>query len=277
MWAQPGPQVVESARQIPIAVSADIVVAGGGMAGVSAALEAVAKGRSVVVIAPRLSLGEDLADTMRLWLEEGEKPTGVLTERIFQKPGPAAPLRLKKILEEALWKAGVKCFLGSMVTDVLVDAAGKPAGLVMANRAGRQAVTAKMIVDATSGASVARLAGAAFHGWAGGELEVRRVVMGGASSHEEKVLRRIAVPEEGQTFHEYGFKLNVEETNALAMANLEQQARDLTYRPGQLRASARVHFVPPAGSPGGERLAHGRDSRGCTSGISNRKGSTACS
>ena len=63
-WAD----VVEPARRIPVAARVDVVIAGGGMAGVAAALEAAAKGRTVMVVAPRLYLGEDLADTMRpLW------------------------------------------------------------------------------------------------------------------------------------------------------------------------------------------------------------------
>ncbi|MBS1823713.1 MAG: FAD-dependent oxidoreductase [Acidobacteria bacterium] len=237
-----GAEVVESARRIPVAASVDVVVAGGGMAGVSAALEAASKGRTVMVLAPRLYLGEDLADTMRLWLEEGEKPTGVLSERIWSKPGPAAPIRLKKVLEDALTKAGVRFLLGTTATDLLLDAAGKPAGLVMANRAGRQAVIAKVVVDATSGASVARLAGARFHPAGGGEVEVRRVVMGGKPAHDELIARRIPVPDEKQTLYEYRLRLDVSDPG-----RLEQEARDKTYREGQVRASARVSYVAPNG------------------------------
>ncbi len=40
-------------------------------------------------------------------------------------------------------------------TDVLHDDEGQPCGIVMANRAGRQAVVAKTIIDATPRATVA--------------------------------------------------------------------------------------------------------------------------
>ncbi|MBL8173895.1 MAG: FAD-dependent oxidoreductase [Bryobacterales bacterium] len=240
--AFPQTAVIESARRIPVAASVDIVIAGGGMAGASAALEAAAKGRTVMVLAPRLYLGEDLADTMRLWLEDGERPTGILSERIWNKPGPAAPLRLKKTLEEALTAAGVRFLLGATPTDLLTDAAGKPSGLVIANRAGRQAVIAKVIIDATPGAALAQLAGVRFHPAPAGPLEVRRVVMGGKPANESAIARRIPVPQENQTFFEYRLALDVSDP-----LRLEQEVRDRTYREGQLRASARVHVVHPNG------------------------------
>nr|MCU0248492.1 FAD-dependent oxidoreductase [Bryobacter sp.] len=235
----------ESARRIPVAATVDVVVAGGTMAGVASALEAAARGRTVMLVAPRLYLGEDLADTLHLWLEEGEKPTGTLTEKIFQKPGPAAPLRLKRTLEESLVKAGVQFVVGSTPTDVLQDAAGKPSGVVIANRAGRQAVVAKVIIDATLDATVAQQAGAPFHSWNGGAVEFRRVVLGGKPANEDAIRRRIPLPEEGGQYLEYGFRMELPDTGAVALAQAEQQARDMTYRPGQQRAAARLQFVPP--------------------------------
>ncbi len=234
--------VIESSRRIPVAAHVDIVIAGGGMAGVSAALEASAQGRSVMLLAPRLYLGEDLADTMRLWLEDNERPSGILCERIWNKPGPAAPLRLKKTLEDALTKANVKFLLGTTPTDLLTGPDGKPAGVVIANRAGRQAVIAKIIIDATPHAALAQQAGAKFHSAPTGPLEIRRIVMGGKPTNESLIARRIRVPDENQTFFEYRLKLDASDP-----ARLEQEARDQTYREGQLRASARVHYVHPNG------------------------------
>lgn len=242
---KPPASVVESARRIPVAGTVDVVVAGGTMAGVSAALEAAREGRKVLLIAPRLYLGEDLADTMRLWLEEGEKPTGTLSERIFNKPGPAPPLRVKRTMEEALTRAGVQFLLGSTPTDLLVDAAGAPAGVVMANRAGRQAVVAKVVIDATMDAAVAQQAGAKFHAWKGGSLEFRRVVLGGQPVREEAIARRIPRADGQEPYVEYRLHLAVPDTSAFSLARAEQQARDLTYRPGQARGAARLHFTYP--------------------------------
>jgi flavin-dependent dehydrogenase len=247
--------VRESARQIPVAAKVDVVVAGGGIAGVSAALEAAANGQSVLLLAPRLYLGEDLADTMRLWLEDGERPTGALTEKIFNKPGSTSPLRLKKTLEDSLVQAGVQFLIGTMPTDVLLDAAGKPAGVVIANRAGRQAVVAKVIVDATIDAAVAHQAGAKFNPWPGGEVEARRVVLGGSPVHEEAIRRRVPLSEGNGTLLEYSIRLQLRDLTPASLARAEQEARDFSYRPGQVRASARLFLVPPSGIYGRRKAA----------------------
>ena len=241
--------VLESARRIPVVENVDVVVAGGTAAGVAAAMEAASRGCSVFLAAPRPYLGEDLADTLRLWLEEGEKPDGALGERVFSKPGPAPPLRLKKTFEELLLRSGARFLLCSIATDVLVDGAGRPAGIVMANRAGRQAVVAKVIIDATEDASIARHAGARFHPAPAGPVEVRRVVMGGAPANEAAIRRRIPLPDGKQTYFEYSLRLDPGRDPASA-ARAEQQARDLTYRPGQLQASARLSYIPPGGIVG---------------------------
>ncbi|MDZ7616474.1 MAG: discoidin domain-containing protein, partial [Patescibacteria group bacterium] len=71
---------------------------------------------------------------------------------------PPRPLHVKQTLETALMDAGVQFLFSCYPTDVLRDAAGAPAGMVMANRAGRQAGLAKTIIDATDRGTVARLA-----------------------------------------------------------------------------------------------------------------------
>ena len=65
-------------------------------------------------------------------------------------------------LDKALLDARVTYLTGSAVTDVLRDSAGQVAGVVMANRSGRQAVLGKVLIDATERGAVARLAGATF-------------------------------------------------------------------------------------------------------------------
>jgi len=80
------PVVVQSARQVPVAASADVVVCGGSSGAAAAALEAARAGASVVLITSRHYLGEDLAGTMRLFLEEGETPATELGKAIFTTP-----------------------------------------------------------------------------------------------------------------------------------------------------------------------------------------------
>ena len=61
----------------------------------------------------------------------------------------ATPLQIKAALDDALLKAKVDFLYGCFPSDVLTNADGSICGIVMANRAGRQAVRAKVIIDAT--------------------------------------------------------------------------------------------------------------------------------
>jgi len=205
--------VVESARSIPLACEVDVVVVGGTTAGVAAAVSAAEQGASVLLIAPRPYLGEDLCATLRL--DEG-----------------TTPLRVKKELDQALLAANVRYLLGCFATDVLRDAQGHPAGLVMANRAGRQAAIAKAIIDATDRAWVARLAGAGARPWpAGRQVFERVVIVPGPAGQGEAVRHRLELPIRDGCF--------------VSLAAAEQEARDRTYVEGQFRAAESLFCVPP--------------------------------
>ena len=82
-------------------------------------------------------------------------------------------------MDKALLQAGVSYLTGCYVTDVLRDNDGRLAGIVMANRSGRQAVRAKVIVDATCQAAVARQAERRLPPVCAGTATFRRVVIGG--------------------------------------------------------------------------------------------------
>ena len=69
-----------------------------------------------------------------------------------------SPLKVKRLLDVELVQAGVGFITGSPATDRLVDAQGGIAGVVVANRSGRQAVVAKTVIDATAYADLAGFA-----------------------------------------------------------------------------------------------------------------------
>lgn len=79
----PGLFVRESARDIPVAAEADIIVAGGTTAGVEAALAAAHAGARVFLFTDRTYLGEDICSTYRFWLEKGEIPQTDLSLAVF--------------------------------------------------------------------------------------------------------------------------------------------------------------------------------------------------
>ena len=82
-FAQTRNTIVESARQIPLAGEADVVVVGGTTAGVAAALAAKEAGASVWLLAERPYLGDDMAGTLQLALPNDAEPQGPLAEALW--------------------------------------------------------------------------------------------------------------------------------------------------------------------------------------------------
>jgi len=175
---------------------------------------------------------------------------------------PAKPLHIKRALDDALLRAGVEFLFSCYATDVLRDGDGKPCGIVMANRAGRQAVVAKAIIDATDRAWVARMAGAQFRPFPAGEQTLKRVVIGMTAREGEGLrARRIGKPyvakvkvgPRGKEHYvtrtyqtvEYTWRLPMSDGGHASWAKAEQTARDRTYDPEQQFASEILFLVPP--------------------------------
>ncbi|HID77444.1 MAG TPA: FAD-dependent oxidoreductase, partial [Planctomycetaceae bacterium] len=414
--------VNQTPRQIPVAREVDVVVVGGSTGAVSAALAAAESGARVFLAAPHPYLGDDMAATLRLWLEEGEEPTSELGRRIFEDevrvhagpdpnrleftyqaslpsspphedgdpprmltdgrwgdpvsrsvqyngdvtltadlgepkaidevrlvvyyrgsgdaktnfkvagmtvfvsqdrdrwkqigsvtnrstegyttlavpvgqraryvrvdvqkaedvermllgeleivapapPGasgepqrrpPPRPLHVKKTLDQALLEAGIPFLYSCYATDVLRDGQGRPCGIVMANRAGRQAVVAKVIIDATDRATVARMAAARFRPYPAGKQSFKFVVIGGEVRSGAGIVRARTIdppfpgphPNPAGTSSgvfpviEYTLELPVADASWASMARAEQLARNLTYHPEQQFTSDVLFQVP---------------------------------
>jgi len=416
--------VAESARKIPVAYQVDVVVVGGSTGAVAAAVEAAKGGAKVFLAAPRPYLGEDMAGTLRLWLEEGEAPSSPLAKALFSgrtepavdlgnvlplqyeadlpsagqhrdtKPPslltdgkwssaaqesvqydgdptiiadlgkkqriekahvtlyhnkdylfdsvaiavsddrqawkevatlkndrpatgddhgsailmsapvtaearylrfavkrrerstrilvgeiaavgagrppeqmppkggatgappvpPATPLQVKRTLDQALLDAKVAFLYSCFPTDVLTDADGRPCGIVMANRAGRQAVVAKVVVDATERATVARMTAAKFRPFPGGAQMVKRVVIGGKPQPSQGIVASRAVGsftapgKPGAAPYpilDYTITVPMADASYAAYAAADQAARDLTFDPAQQFTSDILFHVPP--------------------------------
>jgi len=241
--------VYQSSRQIPVVRAVDLVVVGSTLGAVAAAAEAAKEDVKVLLLGSRSYLGEDLCATMHLWLNEGEALQGELTRQIFSDGQITTPIRVKKTLEAALLDAGVDFLLGCYSTDILVDNSNDPAGIIIANRAGRQAIIGKVIIDATARAVVAGLAGAKRRPWGSGNRRCNRVVLGGKVTRGVLPARAIAagIEAEGRElfYYEYALDLNLGDGSFAALAEAEQKARDVTYRDGQFRSAEQLFYVPP--------------------------------
>ena len=155
----------------------------------AAAGAAARAGAKVFLASGYPCLGEDIAGTLRLWATPAEVASSDLMRAMFGKEGEAAlpeggmlyttPLRAKKALDRVLLDAGVPFLTGVFATDLLTDAGGSVSGAVVASRSGRQAIRAKVVIDATGRPTLARTAGAKAAPFPAGSYTVSRVVVAG--------------------------------------------------------------------------------------------------
>ena len=188
---------------------------------------------------------------------EDDRPQPKRDERLRMPP---TPMQVKRTLDEALLEAGVQFLYGCYATDVLTDGDGQPAGIVMANRSGRQVVKAKLIVDATPRASVARMAGAAFARYPAGPQTFKYITVGGNVLNDPSpVSREMPTPIQpasgpSRRAVEYTVGIHLENGSFASFARAEQIARDKTWQPELADTSDVLFQVPPDPIEGNKRL-----------------------
>jgi len=223
------------------------------------------QGPVVLVTAPvgakvryvRFSVKKD-ADAKRLLIGEIRltKPDAAAAAPPPAAPAPkdfarlAKPLHTKRTLDQALLAARVDFLFGCYATEILRDDAGNPCGVVIANRSGRQAVLAKVLIDATDRAWIARMAGAQFQPYPRGPQTFTRVVVGGEPKEGEglavrKVGLSFAAGAKQHDVFEYTLQVPVAGGSWAALAEADQAARDKTFHLGQVDAAETVFQVPP--------------------------------
>jgi len=164
---------------------------------------------------------------------------------------PPTPMQVKRSLDEALLEAGVQFLYSCFATDVLRDSDGKLAGIVMANRSGRQAVKAGVIIDATPRATVARIAGAAFEPYPAGIQTFKRIVVGDRIWSDKGLQMREMPPPiptaDGPPRQavEYTLEIAMKDDSFASFAKAEQIARDKTWDPAVEDSSETLFQVPP--------------------------------
>jgi len=172
------------------------------------------------------------------------------------------PIKIKKALDAALLNAGIPFLTGSLASEPLVDGSGKLAGVVIANRSGRQAVRAKVVIDATERGLLARSAGAKATPFPAGTYTFKRVVVAGQAPRAENVrvkelfgvfdtrVTGVRAPKgmpdliKGRMF-ECEIALPMRDGSSRSFEEAEQKARDLTFVPTQLESADTMSLVPP--------------------------------
>jgi flavin-dependent dehydrogenase len=158
---------------VPVINKCDVVIVGGGFAGVSAALEFAGAGKKVVLVERRIYLGREMTSTYRPWIKLDENTAAenlpealqlCVDKEINQPFKDKVLFRFDKIklgLEDALLSKGVEIIYASHPVQLITEK-DTVKGLVIGNKSGRQGILAKMILDCTESASVVRLTDVGF-------------------------------------------------------------------------------------------------------------------
>lgn len=170
--------------QLPIRGQWDVIVAGGGLGGVAAAIASARTGAKTLLVERNSCVGGvatagmccsifncfytsghqlgsrgipvEITDHLATAMGYGDKWHDHKGHIIYD-------LELGKlVLQEMLEDAGVELLLGVTVSDAIVEQ-HTIKGIIIESKLGREAIIAKNIVDATGDASVAYLSGAPLH------------------------------------------------------------------------------------------------------------------
>ncbi len=177
--------VEQSERELPVVGKADVVVAGGGVAGVTAALRAAEEGYSVILLESRNYFGQEISATYKCHTQAGlpAQSSALLTSmyedltRIGAINGEIIdPYALRSYLHQKVMEVPrIKVYFYSMATGV-VKANDRVQGVVFSGRDGRQVILAKSIVDATEDGRLAASAGAEMIRTMHGDKTARRFI-----------------------------------------------------------------------------------------------------
>ncbi len=157
----------EPQRQIPITQEADVLVVGAGPAGICAAISAAKNGaRTLLVEQCGCVGGISTAGLMSHWTgNSGSR----LYHEILRKSSERNeyskewtvqidPEKLKTLYLDMLQDAGVTLLLYTFVSDVIMEN-NTLCGVIIENKSGRQALSAKVVIDASGDGDVAAKAG----------------------------------------------------------------------------------------------------------------------
>lgn len=179
-------KIIEPARETPVIEETDVVVVGGGTAGVIAALAARRMHAKTLLVERYGYLGGMVTGsyvTALLGFEDGVKPVikGIpqeLVKRLSDMGGctPVGKLGYvdadveiyKWVAISMLQEAGVQLLLHSWAVDTVTEG-NDLKGIIIESKSGRQAVMGKVVVDTTGDGDIAKFAGAPYstgrHSW----------------------------------------------------------------------------------------------------------------
>lgn len=185
-------EIIERERKLPVTDSCDVLVAGGGIAGIAAAMAAARGGKKVMLLEREFALGgmatlglvtiylplcdgegnqviygiaEELlklsiehgaeANYPAAWLEGGSREERTNKRYMTQFNPHLFAMRIEQILTDL----GVKILFGTLVAQTVVED-GRITHVVVENKSGRSAIEVESVIDCTGDADICHQAGA---------------------------------------------------------------------------------------------------------------------
>ena len=171
--------IIEPRKELPVVAEPEVLVVGGGPAGYVAAVAAARNGATTLLVERYGYLGGMATGTQVIYIDlmaDAEKQVifglpqeviersmvlgGVTWREDTLNPNIDAEIH-KFVANELVEEAGVQLLFHTWAVKALVDA-GTVQGVVVENKAGRQAILAQQVIDATGDGDIAASAGAAY-------------------------------------------------------------------------------------------------------------------
>ncbi|MDO5571737.1 MAG: FAD-dependent oxidoreductase [Bacteroidales bacterium] len=256
---------LEKQKDIPVIEEMDVVIVGGTIAAVEAAVAVSKQRKSAMLITSFPYLGEDACGTLNLYKGYNDTKAndsgnsayvGIagslqtnLSVKLFGKDvNPPTPLHVKSTLENELINNNIKFLYSSFVTNTL-KSGNDICGVVISNRSGRQAIKAKAVIDATQTAGVASMAGAKFKE-SKGNRDYKFITAGNTPKENPKIKKSeiLAFPINwnGKKYPvtEYTFSEDINPYDYGQLMKLENEIRSILWDPNQVDSSDIISFVP---------------------------------
>ena len=177
---------MEYTRKITLKETADVIVVGGGPAGVCAAIAAARTGAKTVLLERGGCLGGIWTSGFLGWIIDYANKSGLLKEiiaKLYKRDSvppcprrsdvlPFEPEAMKFLLEELCLEAGVIIRYYSLFTDVLMTSARQIHGVVTDSKSNSELWCGKVFIDATGDGDLGARAGCDFQmGNGNGEMQ----------------------------------------------------------------------------------------------------------
>ena len=169
-----GREFLESTRRVPVAGTTQVLVCGGGPAGIAAALAAARAGVTTQLLEGAGCLGGVWTAGLLTKILDSENKTGIMREilaamaergdTVAKKTSGTVydPELMKLVLEEKLLEAGVKIQLHTRLVGAVTSDQNRLAAVITESKSGRQAWLADRFIDCTGDGDLAAHAGCRF-------------------------------------------------------------------------------------------------------------------